>query len=306
MQDNSYYGQLNVFQTIAQEGSISAAARKLQIAVPSASQSLKLLEQKIGVPLFHRTTRNIQLTDAGRQLLASTESAMMTLNQALEEIQHFNSEPTGTVLITLSRFAYQLILRPHLAEFRERFPQIQLEISLNDALMNLLEEGFDLGVRFGNRLEEGMVARKLLPAFKEGLYVSKAYAQKHGKPKTPKDLTAHQLIGYRFISSNRVEPLVLNIDGQETALNIDTPLLCNDPEIIADATRQGLGIGRIFEPNMQTFADKEEFVPILQKHWREYPPVYLYYLQHSQKARKVQVVIEFLMEMMKDGNSATK
>lgn len=296
MKDHSYYGQLNVFQTIAQEGSISAAARKLEIAVPSASQSLKLLEQKIGVPLFHRTTRNIQLTDAGRQLLAQTETAMMTLNQALEDIQNFNIEPSGTVRITLSRFAYQLILRPHLAALRERYPQIQLEISLNDALVNLLEEGFDLGIRFGNRIDEGMIARKLLPSFKEGLYVSHDYLQKYGKPKTPKDLTAHKLIGYRFISSNRIEPLVLNIDGQDTALNLDTPLLCNDPEIIADATRQGLGIGRIFEPNMQAFEDKEAFIPVLQKYWREYPPLYLYYLQHSQKARKVQVVIEFLLE----------
>lgn len=298
MKDNSYYGQLNVFQIIAQESSISAAARKLGIAVPSASQSLKLLEQKMGVPLFHRTTRNIQLTEAGRQLFARTKMAMMTLNQAFEEIQNFNSEPSGTVRITLSRFAYQLILRPYLTEFHNRYPQIQLEISLNDALVNLLEEGFDLGIRFGNRIDEGMIARQLLPAFKEGLYVSQAYLQKYGKPKTPKDLTAHQLIGYRFISSNRIEPLVLNIDGQETALNMDTPLLCNDPEIIADATRQGLGIGRIFEPNMQTFEDKENFVPILQNHWREYPPLYLYYLQHSQKARKVQSVIEFLLEKM--------
>lgn len=296
MKDNSYYGQLNVFQTIAQEGSISAAARKLGIAVPSASQSLKLLEQKMGVPLFHRTTRNIQLTEAGRQLLARTEMAMMTLNQAFEEIQNFNSEPSGTVRITLSRFAYQLILRPHLTAFRDRYPQIQLEISLNDALVNLLEEGFDLGIRFGNRIDEGMIARQLLPAFKEGLYVSQAYLQKYGKPKTPKELTAHQLIGYRFISSNRIEPLVLNIDGQEIALNMDTPLLCNDPEIIADATRQGLGIGRIFEPNIQSFEDKDDFIPILQKYWREYPPLYLYYLQHSQKARKVQAVIEFLLE----------
>ncbi|OOF57353.1 LysR family transcriptional regulator [Rodentibacter myodis] len=294
--DNAYYGQLNVFQTIAKEGSISAAARKLQIAVPSASQSLKLLEQKIGVPLFHRTTRHIQLTDAGRQLLERTETAMMTLNQALDDIQHFNVEPAGMVRITMSRFAYQLIIRPYMAEFQQRYPKIQLEISLNDALVNLLEEGFDLGIRFGNRIDEGMIARKLLPEFKEGLYISKAYVAQRGKPKTPQDLTAHQLIGYRFISSNRVEPLVLNIDGQETALNLDSPLLCNDPEIIADATRQGLGIGRIFEPNMQAFEDKDEFVPILQKHWREYPPLYLYYLQHSQKARKVQVVIDFLLE----------
>ncbi|MBN6070172.1 LysR family transcriptional regulator [Aggregatibacter actinomycetemcomitans] len=295
-QDNSYYGQLNVFQTIAQEGSISAAARKLQIAVPSASQSLKLLEQKIGVPLFHRTTRNIQLTDAGKQLLERTEDAMSTLHQALEEVQNYGSAPSGTVRLTLARFAYQLLLKPILAEFHQRYPQIQLEISLNDALTNLIEDGFDLGIRFGNRLDEGMVARKLMNPFKEGLYVSESYVAQYGIPRTPKALTGHKLIGYRFISSNRIEPLVLDIDGQDTALDMDIPLICNDPEIIADATREGLGIGRIFETSLQLFPDKAQFIPVLQKYWRQYPALYLYYLQHSQKAKKVQVLIEFLLE----------
>ncbi|WP_455228401.1 LysR family transcriptional regulator [Kingella denitrificans] len=294
--DNSFYGQLNVFQTIAQEGSISAAARKLEIAVPSASQALKLLEQKIGVPLFHRTTRNIQLTDAGRQLLERTEQAMATLHQAFEEVRNFGEQVSGTVRITMARVMYQLVLRPHLAEFHQRYPQIQLEISLNDGLSHLIEDGIDLGIRFGNRLDEGMVARKLLNGTQEGLYVSQHYAAQHGTPKTPKDLPAHKLIGYRFISSNKIEPLVIAQNGQETAVEMDTPLICNDPEILLDATRQGLGIGRVFTHNMQQQPDRADFVPVLQKYWRQYPPLYLYYLQHSQRTKKVQAVIEFLLE----------
>ena len=294
--DNSFYGQLNVFQTIAQEGSISAAARKLEIAVPSASQSLKLLEQKIGVPLFHRSTRNIQLTDAGRQLLERTEQSMATLHQAFEEVRNFGGQVSGTVRITMARVMYQLVLRPHLAEFHQRYPQIQLEISLNDGLSHLIEDGIDLGIRFGNRLDEGMVARKLLNSTQEGLYVSQRYAAQHGMPKTPKDLPAHKLIGYRFISSNRIEPLVIAQNGQETAVEMDTPLICNDPEILLDATRQGLGIGRAFTHNMQQQPDHADFMPVLQKYWRQYPPLYLYYLQHSQRTKKVQAVIEFLLE----------
>ena len=294
--DNSFYGQLNVFQTIAQEGSISAAARKLEIAVPSASQSLKLLEQKIGVPLFHRSTRNIQLTDAGRQLLERTEQSMATLHQAFEEVRNFGGQVSGTVRITMARVMYQLVLRPHLAEFHQRYPQIQLEISLNDGLSHLIEDGIDLGIRFGNRLDEGMVARKLMNGTQEGLYVSQRYAAQHGMPKTPKDLSAHQLIGYRFISSNKIEPLVIAQNGQETAVEMDTPLICNDPEILLDATRQGLGIGRAFTHNMQQQPDRADFVPVLQKYWRQHPPLYLYYLQHSQRTKKVQAVIEFLLE----------
>ena len=90
--------------------------------------------------------------------------------------------------------------------------------------------------------------------------------------------------------------MVLNIDSQDTAMNINTLLLCNDPKIIADSPRQGLSIERIFELNMQAFEDKDDFVPILQKHGQQYPPISLYYLQHSPKARKAQVVIEFLWE----------
>lgn len=296
MIDNSFYGQLNVFQTIAQEGSISAAARKLEIAVPSASQSLKLLEQKIGVPLFHRTTRNIQLTDAGRQLLERTEQAMATLHQAFEEVQNFGEQVSGTVRITMARVMYQLLLRPHLREFHQRYPQIQLEISLNDGLSHLIEDGIDLGIRFGNQLDEGMVARKLVNEVKEGLYISQSYAKQYGIPKTPRDLSAHKLIGYRFISSNKIEPMVITQNGQDIAIEMDAPLLCNDPEVLLDATRQGLGIGRIFTHNMQQQPDQADFIPVLQKHWRQYPPIYLYYLQHSQRAKKVQAVIEFLLE----------
>ena len=296
--DNSYYGQLKIFQTIALEGSISAAARKLEIAVPSASQALKLLEQKIGVPLFHRTTRHIQLTDAGKQLLESTLSAMNELNQAFEEVQNFGQAPTGLVRITMARVVYQQILRPYLAEFNARYPQITLEICLNDGLSHLLEENIDLGIRFGDNLEPSMIARKLTKPVVEGLYISQGYAEKYGVPKTPDALKNHQLIGYRFISANRIEPLVLNIDGVETALELPMPLICNDSEVMLDGLRQGLGIARAFTSNMAQLADGETFIPILKSHWRQYPPLYLYYLQNSQKNRKVQVVIEFLLEKM--------
>ena len=87
-------------------------------------------------------------------------------------------------------------------------------------------------------------------------------------------------------------------NGQETAVEMDMPLICNDPEILLDATRQGLGIGRAFTHNMQQLPDRTDFVPVLQKYWRQYPPLYLYYLQHSQRTKKVQAVIEFLLEKM--------
>ena len=145
--DNSLYAQLNLLRLIASEGSITAAARQLGITTPSASQALKQLENKIGVPLCIRSTRSIHLTEAGEQLLARTRDALLTLHQAVDEVRQAGDEPAGRVRITLSRFAYQLVLRPVFADFCRRYPQLQLEISVHDGTIDLISSGFDLGIR---------------------------------------------------------------------------------------------------------------------------------------------------------------
>lgn len=298
--DKSYYGQLHVFQTIALEGSISAAAKKLGVAVPSVSQSLKLLEQKIGVPLFQRTTRKIQLTEAGTMLLNSTLESMQTLNQAINEVQQFGSSPSGVVKITLARYSYQLMLKPYFAEFCQLYPDIQLEISVFDGTINLVEQGHDLGIRFGNTVEEGMVARQIFPSIREGLYASASYVEQFGIPKAPSELIGHKLVGYRFITANRLYPLTLIENGHEINVEMPTQLVTNDIDVMNDAIRSGVGIGRIFEPIAKSQSDYHQFIPVLQSHWISHPPVYLYYLQHSQKARRVKVLIDFLVGKMQE------
>lgn len=115
--NNALYNQIRIFQSIAREGNISAAARKLEITPPSVSNALKLLEEYIGHPLFVRTTRRIELTETGQLLLEQTAAAVESLENSLESIRDQHQEPSGMVRITLSRFAYLLILKPAMAEF---------------------------------------------------------------------------------------------------------------------------------------------------------------------------------------------
>ena len=293
--DNSIYAQLNLFRLIAAAGSITAAARQLGITTPSASQGLKQLEAKIGVPLFIRSTRSIHLTEAGEQLLARTADALLTLHQAVDEARQAGDEPSGCVRITLSRFAYQLILRPAFAGFCRRYPQLQLEISIHDGTIDLISSGFDLGIRFGNALEDGVVARPLYPAMREELYASRAYLDTHGTPQTPADLLHHRLVAYRFVTANHLYPLTLHEDGQDISVTMPSPLICNDIEVMNDAVRDGLAIARVFEPIRDRQADRDAFIPVLEPYWRRYPPVYLYYRRHAQKARRVQVLIDYLL-----------
>lgn len=293
--DNSTYGQLAVFHAIAREKSISAAARKLGVTVPSVSKSLRLLERTTGIPLFARTTRKISLTEAGQALLNSTAAAMSELDMALEDVMDSGGQPAGTVRLTLSRFAYQLIVRSRLADFYQAFPQIQLELSINDGTVNLVDEGFDLGIRFGNTLNEGMVAREIYPPFKLGLYASAAYLAHAGTPKTPQALPDHRLITYRFTTSNRLSPLVLDNGGVSLAVEMPYAMICNDIDAVCDAVLAGLGIGRIFEPLQQRMHQGEKLIPVLKKYWQPFPAVYLYYQQHSSRAKRVQAVIDFFV-----------
>lgn len=294
--NNVIYNQIRIFQSIAREGSISAAARKLEITPPSVSKALKLLEQHIGHPLFVRTTRRIELTDAGQQLLTQTSAMVDSLEQALENIRDQSHAPSGLVRITLSRFAYLLILKPAMAEFCARYPGIQLEISVYDGTVNIVDERFDLGIRFGDILEGGVVARQLMKPFREGLYASSAYLNAFGVPVTPADLQQHKLIGYRFITNNRILPLILELKGEQLTVDMPGQLISNDIDVMADGIRNGLGIGRLFEPVYQLQPDKDVFIPVMENYWKTYPPVYLYYPKSAGKTKRVKTIIDFLIE----------
>lgn len=293
--NNVIYNQIRIFQSIAREGSISAAARKLEITPPSVSKALKLLEQHLGQPLFVRTTRRIELTDAGQQLLARTSAAVDSLEKSLDDIRDRHQAPSGLVRITLSRFAYLLILKPAMAAFCQQYPGIQLEISIYDGTVNIIDERFDLGIRFGDILDGGVVARQLMPPFREGLYASAAYLAAHGTPTKPGDLHQHKLIGYRFITNNRILPLVLDHQGEQLTVEMPGQLISNDIDVMADGIRSGLGIGRLFEPVYQLQPDRQQFIPVMENDWKTYPAVYLYYPKSAGKTKRVKALIEFLL-----------
>jgi DNA-binding transcriptional LysR family regulator len=289
------YNQLVVFRTIVQEGSIRGAARTLEMAPPSVSQALKLLETNIGLTLFHRTTRKITLTDAGRLLHERTSDAISSLAHALESVHELSSVPSGKLRLTLPRFAYQVYLQPIYADFCQTYPGIELEISISDATIDIVREGFDLGIRFGDRIEQGMVARKLTSPLTEAVFVSPDYPETHGTPRELSDLKNHKLIQYRFITSNQLAPFYLSNDGQQAHIEMPTSIIVNDTDLVLDAALKGLGIGRGFVTKVQQYFTSGELIPVLEKHWYTFPGLYLYFAQNNQKVQRVRVLIDYLL-----------
>ncbi len=290
------YNQLSIFSTIVKEGSIRGAARQLEIAAPSVSQSLKLLEAHIGMPLFNRSTRRIELTQAGELLFERIGDHLINLDLALDSLQDLNKAPSGRVRVTLPKFAYDLLLRPIYAEFCDRYPDIELEISIDDKVVNILDEGFDIGIRFGHRVDEGMVARALTSSMKEALFCSAKYIKQYGVINSLDDVSDHRFIQYRFIGSNQIAPLTLNDEGQQRTVKGPTALIVNDTDAMLDGAKKGIGIGRIVMPMVQADIEQGTLVPVLRQYWDEYPGLFVYFMQNTQKALRVRVLIDFLIE----------
>ncbi|MTI11804.1 LysR family transcriptional regulator [Sansalvadorimonas verongulae] len=290
------FNQLTVFQTIVQQGSIRGAARTLKMAPPSVSQSLKHLETALGLPLFTRSTRRIDLTEAGQLLNERISGAMSELQMALETVQALSDKPFGRVSITLPRFAFQYFLKPVYGEFCERYPDVQLEISVTDEAVNLLDKGHDAGIRLGNLVEPGMVARAITAPMKDALFASDEYIAKEGMPTTLSELEQHKMIQYRFIASNQLAPLTLINNGQDVPIQMPTALIVNDTDAVVDAAEKSLGIGRIVEPMVHKQLESGTLKPVLEECWYPYPGLHVYFAQNSQKAKRIRVFIDFLIE----------
>ncbi|CAH0533594.1 HTH-type transcriptional regulator PgrR [Vibrio stylophorae] len=300
MQGTTYH-QLHVFHHIVQQGSIRGAARALGMTSPSVSQALRLLETNIGLTLFHRTTRKVELTDAGRQLYERTQGAMTSLNYALESVAELAQVPSGLLRITLPKFVYQAYFKAIYPLFCQQYPQITLEVVLSDATLDIVKEGIDLGIRFGNKLEPDMVAKPLTEPLPEALFASPEYLARMGEPKTIDDLQRHQMIQYRFITSNQFAQIRLMDGGQPVQITMQHTLIVNDTDAMLDAAEAGLGIGGLVLSAAQLRIDQGKLCPVLPQLWAHAPGLYLYFSQHSQKVKRVRVLIDFLMTHFASG-----
>ena len=293
--NGSTFNQIQIFHRIVQEGSISGAARLLSMATPSVSQALRGLETSLGLPLFTRTTRKIELTEAGHLLYQQTLAPTNALNIAIESVGDLSKTPRGKVRITLPRFVYQQVLAPIYAEFCRTYPEIELEISINDGTVDIIEQGFDLGIRFGDKVAEGMIARPLTSSKLDALFASPDYIERYGMPEKLNDLASHKLIYYRFVTANQLLPPTFKDGDKEISIDMAPALVVNDTDMMKNAAKQGLGIGRLIETIVEEEFTSGELIPILRPYWPPIAGLYVYFHQNTQKAKRVRALIDFLV-----------
>lgn len=283
---------LNAFVRVAQCGSFRQAAQELQLTPSALSHTLRKLEHALGVRLLNRTTRSVSPTPAGEQLLLRLSPALGEISGALESLNDVRQHQTGRVRLNVPRAAAQLRLAPKLAEFRRQYPDIELEIACNDALVDIVAERFDAGIRFGQRVQQDMIAVRLAAAIHFTVAAAPAYLAAFGEPATPTDLLAHQCLQIRFPSGVHYQ---WEFAQGEQALTIATQgaLVCDDLAVLLRTAVDGVGICYGYDEMLAPLVQAGQLQYVLSA-WAPAPEYfYLYYPSGRNMSAALRAVIDF-------------
>ncbi len=285
---------LEVFVTIAEHGSLRQAAKVLGVQPPAISYRLKALEERIGTPLFVRTTRSVSLTDAGKSLLVRARPALDELGGALEDARSAGTALKGTLRLTLPLVAYELTIAKRLPAFHAAYPDIELELSFSEAFVDIVAGGFHAGIRLGDHLRDDMIAMRLGPPIKEVVFGTPAYFERHGRPRQPADLLRHNCVRYRYIASGRyAEWQFLGSEGV-TGIDVKGSLTVNSTAALVRAVRDGVGIGWLFRPCVEDDLQSGWLESVLSDYAIERPGYFLYYPRANAGIQALRVFIDFM------------
>lgn len=283
-----------VFVRVAELGSFTRAAEALDLSKAAVSKSIGRLEKKLGARLLHRTTRKLTLTEAGDTFFRRGAAALADLNDAQQEVSQLSQVPRGLLRVTAPTYLGSVTLAPLLHEFQARYPEVSLDLNLNDARADLVQERFDVAVRMSTLTDSNLVSRRLAPC-PIRIVASPDYLKRHGTPKSPADLRQHECLTYS-ISRTPNEWRLRAPNGRWVTVEVHGRLRCNNDFVIKQAVLDGLGIA--FFPAF--FVEKEiadgRLVRILKD--CDGPAFFIQavYASRHQLPLKVRVFVDFLVE----------
>ncbi|KAA0020641.1 LysR family transcriptional regulator [Salinicola corii] len=283
---------LQTFVTIADQGSLRAAARVLGVNPPAVSHQLKAFETRLGVPLFARSTRSVALTQAGRALYEGSSHLLGALGETLENTRNAAKARSGRLRITLPFRAWQLIMAPKIAAFHSAYPGIELDLTIEEGLTDVIANGFHAGIRLGDHLQDNMVAIRLSAAEETAYVAAPEYLHRHGTPHTPEDLLHHPCIRYRQPSSGKVADWQFFDALREFTMTPRGTLIFNDFRSVVDAAAQGLGIGWSLKRGVQDELQRGTLIQVLAEYTPTRPGFFLYFPKQIQDFGLLRAFIE--------------
>lgn len=271
-----------------------AAAESLGVGAPAVSLQLKALEARLGVDLLYRTTRSIELTDAGRVLFENAAPAYRDLVDAIQRTQHESKSAKGTLRLTMSRGAYMVSIAPVVETFLASHPGINLDISWNEELVDIVRKGFHGGVRLGDVLSPEMIAVRITPPVKTAFFAAPGYLERFGRPQHPRELLDHRCIRHWQPTSGTLREWWITDEGQDKRIDPPARLTFDSAAGVIQAAREGHGIGWSMRATMSDHIRTGELETLLEPFAKDLPPFYIYYPEQNKRVECLRLFVACL------------
>lgn len=273
-------GDLGAFVTVARARGFREGARASGASASALSEAVRRLEAQLGVRLLNRTTRSVAPTEAGISLLSRLAPALTEMEAALDVVNGFRDRPAGTLKLNVPGSAARLVLPQIVPEFLIAYPDIQLEIMTNESFVDVLAAGCDAGIRYGERLEQDMIAVPIGPRMQTYAFgAAPGYLDRQGRPEHPRDLLNHACLRHRFPSGN-LPDWEFERDGEVVVVDPKGPLIVQAggaSDLSVEAALAGIGVIGLFEDWLRPHFDSGRLEPVLKPWWQSFPGPFLYY-----------------------------
>lgn len=291
---NQNFNALATFATVARERSFTRAAAQLGVSQSALSQSIRQLEERVGLRLLTRTTRSVAPTEAGERLLATLSPKFDEIEAALASLSDLRDKPAGTVRITAGEHAAVSVLQPALTAFLGAYPDITVELIVDYGLTDIVAQGFDAGVRLGEQVAKDMIAVRIGPPMRMAMVASPGYFADRPMPLTPQDLAQHNCINMRLPTYGGIFPWELEKDGQEIKVRVEGQLVFNNLGLRLNTALAGMGIAYMPEDQVLEAVGQGHLVRVLEDWCPFFPGYHLYYPSRRHHSPAFSLIVDAL------------
>lgn len=286
---------LLAFWRVAEHRGFSAAAAALEVSPSALSQAIRQLEARLGVRLLNRTTRSVSLTEAGEAYLSRIGPALGDVLDASEQLHALQGRPSGVLRINAARISIAMVLQPLLAGFLEAHPGVQIELANDEGYVDIVERGFDAGVRLGESVQKDMVAVPLGGPVSVAIVGSPAYLKRHPAPIHPSELVHHNCVRFRFSGSGAIYKWELQVDGRLVEYDVGGSLTISDSLFSTEAASEGLGLAYTFGQLARPYLRTRRLRQVLTEFSPTFPGFYLYYPSRRQQPAKLKAFVDYAL-----------
>jgi DNA-binding transcriptional LysR family regulator len=284
---------LVAFWKVAEHRGFTAAAAELEVSPSALSQAIRQLEARLGVQLLNRTTRSVSLTEAGEAYLARVGPALGQVIEAGEDLNVLQGRPAGILKLNAARISTAMVLQPMLAGFLREHPHIQLELTNDEGFVDIVERGFDAGVRMGESLHRDMVAFPLGGPVTAAVVASPEYLKRFPAPLHPDELVRHNCVRFRFAATGAIFKWELKVDERVVEYEVRGNLTISDTLFSLDAALEGVGLAYTFEQLAQPYIEAGRLQRVLTAFSPTFPGFYLYYPSRRNQSTKLKALIDY-------------